>query len=287
MDNTHYFVDIELETYNICPNKLEEKLRLTIKRKIPKVIIVVHLGGYPCDMKRLSQIAKKYSIRLIEDASHAFGTKYLKSNIGSCKYSEAAIFSFHAIKNITTGEGGAITTKSKKIYNNLLLQRENGIYKDKRLRDKLGEWFYDQKELGHNFRLTDLQSALGISQLLKIKRFIKKKNKIFDFYQKKLDINKFILPKKDTKNISSSKHIFIVRVTKGNKINLIKYLKKYGVNCSFHYIPIYKHSFYRNLKIKKLKNSEVYYKTGLSIPFYYDLSLKMQKKVINLMNNYK
>ena len=179
------FVDIDLDTGNLSVLDLEKKLINAKKTKsLPKILVVVHFAGIPCDMKKIWYLSKKYDFKIIEDASHALGAKYHDSNIGNCRFSDVCIFSFHPIKSITTFEGGAITTNSKKIYELSKLISNHGIVKNLSQKKK---WLYDQKLLGFNFRMSDVSCALGISQIKRIKKFIKKRNDIAKFYDKHLN----------------------------------------------------------------------------------------------------
>ena len=158
------FVDIDRKTHNICPVKLEEKLKLAKKQgNLPKIVIPVHFAGQSCDMKAISELSKKYGFRIIEDASHAIGGEYLNKKIGNCEFSDMAVFSFHPVKIITTGEGGMVTTNNENLYDKLNLLRTHGISKDLQRKGDLSTWMYEQQELGYNYRLSDIHAALGIS----------------------------------------------------------------------------------------------------------------------------
>ncbi len=168
------FVDIELDNYNIDIEKLKLKLKKTNKKYLPKLIIVVHIAGMPVDMKKVYKLSKQYKFKIIEDASHAFGSKYYNERIGNCRYSDLTVFSFHPVKNITTAEGGAVTTNSKAFYNKMKEIRENGMIN---VKSKKYPNFYNIKSLGYNFRINEINSALGISQIKKTNYFIKQKKK--------------------------------------------------------------------------------------------------------------
>tara|TARA_A100001234_G_scaffold221564_1_gene238437 strand:+ start:6121 stop:7257 length:1137 start_codon:yes stop_codon:yes gene_type:complete len=275
------FVDIDIKTFNLDLNLLEKKLK--ISKKKPKIIVPVHLGGSPCDLKKLNQLKKKYGFKIIEDASHAIGAKYYSSKIGSCKYSDVAIFSFHPVKIITSGEGGAALCRDKKIYELMKSYSSHGIIKQ----PKNLKMIYNQKYLGFNYRLSDIHASLGISQLLKINNFISNRNKIAKYYidqieKKKIKINY----QKVLKGCLSSYHLFII-LTK-NKLRLLKILKKNNFYTPTHYMPIYSHSFYKKFKFNKKNflNSEKYYKEAISIPIYFGLSKKKLDKIINLICTY-
>jgi len=271
------FVDINPRTFNICPQELSKKLLLAKKNnRLPKVLVVVHMCGQSSDMKHIYEICKSYSIKIIEDASHAIGGAYQNSKVGSCKYSDITIFSFHPVKIITTGEGGVACTNSAKLKYNLDLTRSHGITKDKEnLYSDLEEnWFYEQHTLGYNYRMTDIAAALGVSQLERVDDFVKKRNKLALKYDDLLSESPLLLPRVIDESYSSF-HLYVVLIDESKtdikRIELYNHLffdKKIGVNV--HYIPIYKHPYYMALykNFDEQPNSENYYKRALSIPMY-------------------
>ena len=282
------FVDINLDTYNICPDLLERKLRKTNKKKLPKVIIIVHFSGLPCDLIKIKKLSYKYNFRIIEDSSHALGANYKNTKIGDCKYSDISVFSFHPIKSITSGEGGMITTNSRKISNNLSLLRSHGIMRNRPFFEKKYrvETHYDQVKLGFNFRMNDIEAALGISQFKKLKKFIKRRKEIANFYFKNLNDLPIKLPI-NTKN--SSWHLFVILLRSFNTRNkLYKYLKKKGIVCQLHYIPIHTHTYYKKKKFKSndFPNSVEYYKTCISLPIFYSLKNHQLKKIVDLLKKF-
>lgn len=277
-------LDINLDDYNICTDLLEKKLIKAKKnKKLPKVIIVVHLAGYPLDLKKMKRLSKIYKFKIIEDASHAFGSKYENTRIGDCHFSDVCVFSFHPVKVITTAEGGAITTNNIKIYKKILQLRENGIERDG-VKKKLDSNFYDVVDLGYNFRINEINSALGISQIKKTKSYIDKKRKISEYYFKKLKNENIILPNYDLNRVHSW-HLFIIRMNfsriKKKKIQLTNFLKKKKIFVNTHYIPLNKFTYIKKLiKNKNYKYSEKYYSEAISIPIYPHLSRKEQDYVI-------
>jgi dTDP-4-amino-4,6-dideoxygalactose transaminase len=286
-------VDIDPATNNISTSDLEKKLKIAkIKKKLPSLIILVHLGGLPCDLINIHKLSKKYNFKIIEDASHALGSNYYKNPIGNCKYSDATVFSFHPVKTITSAEGGAITTNSEKLYKKLVLLRENGQLKKF---SKSDPNFYDIVDLGYNFRINEINSKLGQSQIKNLKFFIKKKKNITNFYYKNFNkYKKYISFQPLNKNVINSFHLFIIKINffflKINKNNFILNLRKKNVFVNTHYIPLYKFSFLKKfLNIKKLKNSEDYYNTAISIPIYPSMSKKemiyVVKSIIGLIKN--
>ena len=275
------FVDIELDTFNICINSLKKKL----KKNKPTVLIVVHLGGISPNLIEIKKLAKKYKFKVIEDASHSFGGKFKKKFVGSCENSDLTTFSFHALKTITSAEGGAITTNSKKIYDKLKLYRENGIIKKKSIRFNN----YDQISLGLNNRMSEVNASLLNSQLKKYSKFINLRKKIHKRYQNFLS-RYTVSIQKQKKDTISSHHLLIV-VLKGRKIsrdNLINILyKKHNIYTTLHYPLLYKQSFLKN-KFKKicLKNSEYYSKHALSLPIHPNIKDNDIKKIFQILKNY-
>lgn len=277
------FVDIDNENFNISVSKLKKKLEKTPKTKLPKIIVVVHLSGHPVDLKSIKNLSKKYKFKIIEDASHAVGSTYNGTKIGNCKYSDICIFSFHPIKIITTGEGGAMLTNSKKVYDKFSLLRSHGI--DKSVKSNSNPWYYNQTCLGYNYRMNEIEAALGVSQLSNLDKFVKERNRIAEFYRKNLDSSN-IKFQQLVLNSKSSMHLFIIRVNSLKRNQLFKELKKNYIDTNLHYIPIYRHSFYNKIRVnlKSFKNSEDYYKEAISIPLYFGLKKNVQIKIIKIIN---
>ena len=257
------FCDIRLDTYNIDESKIE---KLITKRT--KAIAPVDFAGQSCEMSKIKQIAKKHNLLVIEDACHALGAKYKNNKIGSCEYSDMAVFSFHPVKPITTGEGGAILTNNKKYYDKLISLRSHGIHKDIKGKNIMSE-------LGYNYRITDIQAALGISQLNKLDGFIKKRQQIVKWYEQKLkSVQDIVLPKELPNNYSGW-HIYVIRIKKESGRNrLMAHLKKNNIGVNFHYPAVYSHPYYRKTGYKnlKLKNMEEYHKTCITIPCHTKLA---------------
>ena len=281
-------VDIDEDTFNISLTSLKKKLINAKKiNKLPKLLMPVHLGGNPCDMKAIYILSKKYNFKILEDASHAFGSKIERESIGSCKYSDIAVFSFHPVKIITTGEGGVAVTKDKKLYNKMKSLREHGIVREKsKLKKKSGPWYYEQQSLGFNYRMSDINAGLGISQLKKTKKFILERNKIIEIYKKKLNNKKikFQLIKKEN---FSTYHLFIVLFPKKIHRAVFTYLRKKNFFVNIHYIPLFMHPIYRNLfNKKKYPNAINYYERAISLPVYVGLKKNLQFKLINIINKF-
>lgn len=277
------FVDIDDDTFNISIDKLEKKLIKTPKNKLPKIIVIVHLSGHPVDMQKIKLLSLRFKFKVIEDASHAMGSVYKNSKIGDCKYSDICIFSFHPVKIITTGEGGSILTNSKKFFNRMNTLRSHGI--NRKLKSKNNPWYYDQERLGYNYRMNEIEASLGITQLSRLNKFIKERNRIANIYKNLLDQKK-IKFQKLVENTTSSMHLFIIRVNAKKRYKVYYNLKKKGITTNLHYIPIYRHSFYKKFKFKKsnFNNSEKYYQQAISIPLYVGLKKKIQMKIIKVIN---
>ena len=277
------FVDINLDTFNLSPKKLEEKLKKTKKNKLPKVVIPVHMGGLSCDMRSINALAKKYKFKILEDASHAMGATYNQKKVGSCKYSDIAVFSFHPVKTITSAEGGMAVTNNKYLARSMRSFREHGIERNPLEFDthSHGPWFYQQKNIGYNYRLSDLHAALGISQLKKINKFTKKRNLISKHYINNLK-NLPILFQKKIKNTFSSYHLFIILVSPDCHLKLFKFLRANKIIVNLHYIPIYLHPFFKKkYNPKNFQNSNSYYSRAISLPIFYQLTIEQQNFIIS------
>lgn len=287
------FIDIDQFNLNINLKALSNFL----KNKNVRAVIPVHLAGNANNSKEIFKLCKKTNTPIIEDAAHSFGAKYPNGKmVGSCCYANMTVFSFHPVKTITTGEGGVITTNSKKIYKKLLLLRSHGIeknsslWKNKKLgysNQKKNQWYYEVQELGYNYRITDFQCALGLSQLQKLNKILIKRKKIANFYDKNFkNINNIFIPQFQQRN-NSSNHLYILNINfKNLKINrnfFMNFLMKKKIITQVHYIPIPLHPLYKKLgyNIKHLNNTKKYYETAISIPIYYNLSKNTQKKIIN------
>jgi|TARA_B100000953_G_scaffold255321_1_gene219075 UDP-4-amino-4,6-dideoxy-N-acetyl-beta-L-altrosamine transaminase len=272
------FVDIDPKTYNLSIDYLKEKLIQAKKdNKLPKLVVPVHFAGQSCEMKAIWKLSKEYGFKVIEDACHALGGEYLNNKVGNCEYSDMAVFSFHPVKMITTGEGGAITTNNEKLNEKIELLRSHGIAKDATKFDNQsdGDWYYEQRALGFNYRLTDIQAALGISQLKRLDSFVARRREIVKQYFDKLDNS--VLPYQHP-DANSSWHLFVIQ-TEDRKATY-KQLKTQGIMTQVHYIPVTSQPFYNR---KKLKNSADFYRHCLSLPIYADLNNNEQNRVINLL----
>ncbi len=287
------FIDIDSNTWNISIEKLENKLKLAKKNdKLPKLIIIVHLGGLPVDPIKLKNLSRKYKFKIVEDASHSLGAKYYSRKVGCSKWSDITVFSFHPVKIITTGEGGCCTTNQKKYYEKLTSLRNNGIIKEKKnfKFKNLGPWYYEQHSIGYNFRMNDIQSALGISQLKNLNIFLKKRNKIAKIYHDYLK-NLPIKFQKIEKNYYSSYHLFIIKLDTKYKYlhrKFFNYLRSKNIFVNLHYLPIHLQPFYRKFDFKKnqFPIAEEYSETAISIPIYPNLKKKEQIKIVNFIKSF-
>lgn len=269
------FCDIRLDTYNIDENKIEE---LVAKRT--KAIAPVHFAGQPCEMEKIKEIADKNNLLIIEDACHALGAKYKGEKVGSCKYSNLTVFSFHPVKPITTGEGGAILTNNEDYYKKMLSLRSHGIHKDENGKNIM-------TELGYNYRMTDVQAALGLSQLKKLDGFISKRHEVVEWYKEELkDMSGIILPAELPDNYSGW-HLYVIRTAKAaDRDRLASYLKDNGVGVNFHYPAVYSQPYYRENGYKKmeLKNTEEYHHTCITLPCHVLLNREDIKNIGSIIN---
>ena len=287
------FVDIDYLSGNIDLILLEKKLfRAKKMNKLPKILVPVHFSGLPTYQDKIYKLSKKYNFKIIEDASHSLGAKYNNEKVGSCKWSDITIFSFHPVKIITTFEGGIATTNKKFIHEKLQLFLNHGITKDKKKfrYKKKRDWYYEQQLLGLNYRMTDVAASMGLSQLKKLKKFINERNNIAKKYNKFLN-EKYIHTPKIKKNLLSSFHLYVIKVKdkyirQHNK--LFNYLRKNKIYVNLHYIPVHLHPYYRRLGFKAgdFKVSEKHAKTSISIPIFPGLREKEVLKISNLINNF-
>ena len=286
------FVDIDERSNNISLEKLSEKLKTAKKRnKLPKVLVPVHFSGQPTIQEEIKKLSREYGFKILEDASHSIGASRNNEMVGSCKWSDITVFSFHPVKIITTGEGGMVTCNNKAIYNKLNLLRSHGVTRDF---DKkaYGDWFYKQVELGFNYRMTDIAAALGLSQLKKLESFIDSRKKIALEYDSLFEGVPLSLPYSPQEN-KSSWHLYVVNFDDPSKDlkdirNIIyKDLVKNGYGVNVHYIPIHFHPFYRKLgfNIGDFPNSDRYYKTALSLPIFPNFKEKDQKNVVKIIKS--
>ena len=257
---TPIFADIDEQTANIDPNEI--KTKVTEKTK---AIIPVHFAGQSCDMEEIYNIAKQNNLLVIEDAAHAIGSEYKGTKVGSCRYSDMTVFSFHPVKTITTAEGGAVTTNSKELYDKLCALRAHGVHKDGEMQNT---WEYEMRELGYNYRMTEMQAALGITQLSKLGRFKQRRREIVDFYNKELGIPHLI--EKDFSNACF--HLYPILVE--NRKDFYFKARENGLNLQVHYIPVHTQPYYAQFGYKRgdFPKAEAYYEKCISLPLYPSLT---------------
>ena len=282
------FADTQEDTGNIDPAEIEKRIN-----KGTKAIIPVHFAGHPADLREIRVIAKKRGLTVIEDAAHALGAEYMGSKIGSCEYSDMSIFSFHPVKAITTGEGGAVLTNKKDLYEKLLMFRNHGITKDgsrfkSGMRRAGGAWYQEMQYLGFNYRITDIQCALGVNQLKKLNKFIKRRREIVKVYNQALSGLDQVETPVERKYVRSAWHLYPMRLKKGIKVEnrrreIFDALRANGVGAQVHYMPVYLHPYYSQLGYKKRQcpNAENFYEREISIPLYPSMDAGEIRRVID------
>ena len=286
------FVDINKKTYTIDPNLVEEKVKHYKSKGLNvKAIIGVDFAGHPCDWKALRSIADRYELQLINDNCHAMGSSYFNDKKYAVKYADIVTHSYHPVKQITSGEGGAILTNNTEFYEKVKTLRTHGITKDQEALDKEGPWYYEMHQLGYNYRMTDIQCALGSSQLERLNKFIIKRRKIAKFYDHHLIKKPFIKTPEINSNIEHAYHLYpiLVEFEKFNISKKVFFLKmrKNNINLQVHYIPITSQPYYiknYGFNTKKFPVSNDYYKKAISIPIYYGLKLDEQQYVLDKIN---
>jgi UDP-4-amino-4,6-dideoxy-N-acetyl-beta-L-altrosamine transaminase len=285
------FVDIDPKTYNLSPRNLEEKLVQAEKEnKLPKIVIPVHFAGQSCDMVKIYRLSLKYGFKIIEDASHAIGGKYRDQTIGSCKYSDITVFSFHPVKIITTGEGGMALTNSSGLAEKMQLLRSHGVTRNQYLMTKEGEgsWYYQQIDLGYNYRMTDIQAALGVSQMERMDQFIENRHNLQQRYDNLLSELPVITPYQ-SKDSYSALHLYPIQikqnvVQKSHK-QLFDEMRAKGIGVNLHYIPVHTQPYYQNMGFKNgdYPNAENYYSRAMSLPIFNKMTTLQQDDVISAL----
>jgi UDP-4-amino-4,6-dideoxy-N-acetyl-beta-L-altrosamine transaminase len=283
------FVDIDPNTFNLCPKALEKKLIEAKKLgKLPKLVVPVHMCGQPCDMEAIHALSIQYGFKIIEDASHAIGARYKNEPVGNCRYSDITVFSFHPVKIITTAEGGMAVTNDPNLAKSMKQFRSHGISSEEAEMDERSEdeiWNYQQLSLGFNYRMTDLQAALGLSQLKKLDEFVKARHTIaYNYNQALVD-----LPVKTPwqhPDSYSSFHLYPIQFEPTNcgktQKEIYKILIRAGVFVNLHYIPVYRQPFFERLGFKKgyCFEAENYFKTSISVPIYASFNQNQQSYVV-------
>lgn len=283
------FVDIDPKTYNLSVTALAKKLEIAARQnKLPKLVIPVHFAGQSCDMRAIKALADKYKFYLVEDASHAIGGSYWGKKIGSCEYSDMVVFSFHPVKIITTGEGGMIMTNKKDLYDKLVLLRSHGMTRNQGQMqgESEGAWYYQQIILGHNYRLTDIQCALGLSQLKRIDEFVQRRHELAGHYNQALKDLPVIIPFQEQCNYSAY-HLYVIQLKldqiKKTRRQFFDELRTAGIGVNVHYIPVHLQPYYRQFGFKQgdFPEAERYYQAAIALPLYPDLLATEQDFIID------
>lgn len=282
------FVDIDPRTYNLCPKKLEAKLIEASKTgRLPKIVVPVHLTGQPCDVAAIHALGQKYGFKIIEDASHAIGGKYKGEPIGNGRYSDVTVFSFHPVKIITTAEGGMALTNNAELATRLGLLRSHGITRDPALMTEPmhGPWYYQQVELGYNYRMTDIQAALGVSQMTRLNQYVAKRHDIARRYNQLLADLPITLPWQHPDSYSAY-HLYVIRLQL-DKINtthlqVFEALRAKDILVNLHYIPVHTQPHYQQMGFKQgdYPEAEQYYRETISIPMHPTLTTEEQDFVV-------
>ncbi len=285
------FVDIDPATYNMCPKRLEEKLiKAKAEGKLPKVVVPVHLCGQPCDMAAIAKLAKEYNFKVIEDASHAIGGKYQGLPIGNCEYSDITVFSFHPVKIVTTAEGGAIMTNQKALSDKMALLRSHGITRDpdQMEGESHGGWYYQQIDLGFNYRMTELQAALGVSQMNRLENFVTARHLLAERYNELLKALPVVLPYQ-LENTYSGLHLYVIRLQL-DKLSLthkevFDALRGKGIGVNLHYIPVHTQPYYEKMGFSEgdFPESERYYREAISLPMFHSMTEEQQDTVVQVL----
>ena len=282
------FVDIDPRTYNLSAARLAEKLkRAAAAGKLPKVVIAVHLCGQPCDMEAISALSKQFGFRIIEDASHAIGGRYKGDQIGNCRNSDITVFSFHPVKIITTGEGGMALTNDPNLANHMVRLRSHGITRDpiEMTHAPDGPWYYQQIELGFNYRMTDMQAALGVSQMKRLDQLVAKRHTLAARYDQLLKDLPVITPWQHPDSYSGL-HLYVIRLDTGamkaSHHEVFERLRVAGIGVNLHYIPVYRHPYYarEGFKSSNFPEAERYYAEAISLPMYPALTEEQQVEVV-------
>lgn len=278
------FVDIDPKTYNISIEALRAKLEQAEKvGKLPKVLIPVHFAGQSCEMAAIAELAKQYGFYVIEDASHAIGGKYQDQKIGNCRYSDMTVFSFHPVKIITTGEGGMILTNNQALFDKVSLLRTHGITREPNNMSEpsQGAWYYQQIDIGYNYRMTDIQAALGVSQMQRLDRFVSQRQKLANTYDELLQDLPLQLPWQHPDSYSAW-HLYVIRLDKHKRRQVFDSLRQAGIGVNVHYIPVHTQPYYQQLgfKLGDFPEAEKYYSEAISLPIYPLLTELQQQQII-------
>ncbi len=286
------FVDIDPRTYNLCPKALQAKLIHAEKEgKLPKVLVAVHLCGQSCDMAAIHALGQKYGFKIIEDASHAIGGKYKGEFVGNGRYSDITVFSFHPVKIITTAEGGMVLTNSDELATKMTLLRSHGITRDpaEMTRAPDGSWYYQQIDLGYNYRMTELQAALGVSQMQRLDAFVARRHQLAQRYDRLLANLPLTIPWQHPESYSGL-HLYVIRLQldKVEKTHrqVFEFLREQGIGVNLHYIPVHTQPYYERMGFQEgdYPESEKYYAEAISLPMFQTLSEQQQDQVVSALH---
>ncbi len=285
------FVDIDPRTYNLCPQALETKLiRAEQTGRLPKVLVAVHLCGQPCDMTAIHELGQKYGFKIIEDASHAIGGKFKGEFIGNSRYSDITVFSFHPVKIITTAEGGMAVTNCDKLAHKIALLRSHGITRDSAHMTHApdGPWYYQQVDLGYNYRMTELQAALGVSQMQRLHTYVARRHELARRYDELLVDLPLITPWQNPDSYSGL-HLYVIRLQLGmickTHRQVFEVMRAKGVGINLHYIPIHTQPYFQRMgfKVGDYPQAEKYYSEAISLPMYQTLTEEQQDYVVEVL----
>ncbi|MGZ5199579.1 MAG: UDP-4-amino-4,6-dideoxy-N-acetyl-beta-L-altrosamine transaminase [Telluria sp.] len=285
------FVDIDPRTWNMSVDALEAKLlRAQQQGTLPKVVVPVHFTGQSCDMARIHELGRRYGFAVLEDASHAIGGRYRDGAVGSCAFSDATVFSFHPVKIVTTGEGGMVLTNRREVYDRLVRLRSHGITRDPVLMETPpeGPWDYRQVDLGFNYRMTDMQAALGLSQMTRLDAFVERRHALARRYSQRLEGLPVVLPCSDPQAYSAL-HLYVVRlrldaIAKSRR-QVFDELRARGIGVNVHYIPVHTQPYYQRLGFRPgdFPQAEQYYREAISLPLFYELTEEQQDQVVEAL----
>ncbi|QEA39588.1 UDP-4-amino-4,6-dideoxy-N-acetyl-beta-L-altrosamine transaminase [Pistricoccus aurantiacus] len=282
------FVDIDPRTYNLCPQALAAKLEQAERDgRLPKILVAVHLCGQPCDMQAIHQLAQRYGFKVIEDASHAIGGKYQSEYIGNGRYSDISVFSFHPVKIITTAEGGMALTHDDALAERMTLLRSHGITREPHLMTHApdGPWYYQQVDLGFNYRMTELQAALGVAQMTRLDDYVARRNALAERYDTRLAELPLTTPWQHPDSVSA-RHLYVIRldltrIEKSHR-DVFESLREQGIGVNLHYIPVHMQPYYRQLGFRQgdFPQAEAYYEEAISLPLFPTMSDAQQDEVV-------
>ncbi len=284
------FVDIDPTNYNMSVTALAQKLEAAAAQdKLPKIVIPVHFSGQSCDMRAIHKLSQQYGFHIIEDASHAIGAKYRDETVGNCRYSDITVFSFHPVKIVTTGEGGAALTNNAALAQTMQQLRSHGITRDANQFTQAadGDWYYQQISLGFNYRITDMQCALGLSQMQRLDDFIRQRHRIADIYDAQLSELDVITPQRDAESYSSL-HLYVIRLSKPDALKrrqVYDAMRQAGIGVNVHYIPVHTQPWYQAMGFRPgdFPEAETYYASCLSLPIFPELREQEQLAVVNTL----